>query len=97
MVDYEVTLIDADIEGPMKGEMRLALSRGGEQQACVEYGWTEADFTARFVGHAPSLSVPAHPTVFMSAPIMAIQELKAAPGDLPTDVFQNHKVFIDVA
>ncbi|AWZ01398.1 hypothetical protein RHODOSMS8_01864 [Rhodobiaceae bacterium] len=96
-MDYEVTLIDADIEGPMKGEMRLALTKNGEEQARVEYGWTEADFKARFVGHAASLSVPAHPTVFMSAPIMAIQELTAAPGDLPTDVFKNHKVFIDVA
>ena len=96
-MDYEVTLIEADIEGPMKGEMRLALSKDGEEQARVEYGWTDSDFTARFVGHAPSLPVPAHPTVFLSAPIAAIQALKASPADLPTDVFQNHKVFIVVA
>lgn len=96
-MDYEVTLLEADIAGPLKGTMRLGVCRDSDLQASVEYGWTEVDFTARFVGDASRLPVPAHPTVFLSAPIAAIQALKATPTDLPTDVFQHHKVFIDVA
>ncbi|MCE8000003.1 MAG: hypothetical protein HEP70_14170 [Rhodobiaceae bacterium] len=96
-MDYEVTLLEADIEGPMKGSMRLGVCSGGDLQASIEYGWSDKDFTARFVGNASQLPVPAHPTVFLSAPIAAIQALKVKPADLPTDVFQHHKVFIDVA
>jgi hypothetical protein len=96
-MDYEVTLIEADIEGPLKGEMALGLAREGRQAARVEYSWTDKEFVARFVGSAATLPVPAHPTTFLSAPIIAIQALKAQPTDLPTSVFQNHKVFINVA
>jgi len=96
-MDYEVTLIEADIEGPKKGTMCLGLERDGSEQARIEYSWNDVEFVARFVGHAPSLPVPAHPTVFLSAPILAIQQKKSEPTDLPTSVFNNHKVFIDVA
>ncbi|PCJ71913.1 MAG: hypothetical protein COA62_04955 [Rhodobiaceae bacterium] len=96
-MDYEVTLIEADIEGPMRGKMVLGLAHEGGQTARVEYSWTDKEFAARFVGNAAVLPVPAHPTTFISAPIAAIQALKAQPTDLPTSVFQNHKVFINVA
>ena len=54
-MDYEVTLIEAEIEGPMKGKMALGLARDGGETARVEYSWTDKEFVARFVGNAAAL------------------------------------------
>lgn len=93
---YEVTLIDADIRHPMDGEMRLAIEVDGERKAVLEYHWTEEHYTARFVGHAPSMPAPAHPTTFLQAPIAAIQALKGPAHALPTDVFRDHKITFEI-
>jgi len=95
-MDYEVTLIEARIEGPAKGEMRLGLEREGAQVAAVDYEWNDTHFTARFVGHAASMPVPTHPIHFLSKPLIAVQALRTDAHALPTDVFRDHKVFFDV-
>ena len=95
-MDYEVTLIEANIEHAMKGEMRLGIVHDGKRKATLEYDWTDEYFTARFVGHAPSMPAPAHPVVFLQKPIEAIQALKTEEHTFPTDVFRDHKVYFKV-
>ncbi len=93
---YDVKLIDANIEHAMKGEMRLGITQNGQLEAMVEYDWTGDYFNARFVGHAPTMPEPAHPTAFLFRPIEAIQALKTQKHQLPTDVFKDHKVSFNV-
>lgn len=94
---HTVVLIDGEIRGPMDGEMRLGIEVAGRRRATVEYNWTEAHFTARFVGHAPSMPVPAHPTVFLRQPIEAIHALKRQKDELPTDVLRRERVTFEIA
>jgi len=92
---YEITLLEADIQNPMDGSMRLGLVYEGEQKAELEYRWDDAHFTAIFHGHAPSLPVPAHPTFLLQAPIATLYALKTDAHRLITDVFQDHQITID--
>ena len=93
---YEVTLIDADIRSPMDGEMRLGLKHQENLVAELEYQWDDSKFTATFHGHAPSLPVPAHPTLLIEQPIAAIGQLKTDAHWLPSDVFLDNRVFITI-
>ena len=94
---YEITLLNADIRDAMDGTMRLGLNHENEQQAELEYNWDAATFTATFHGHAPSLPAPAHPFALFSKPIAAIQALKNDTHQLPSDVFKDHQVFIELS
>lgn len=94
---YKITLLEADIRDPMKGNMRLGLVHEGEQKAELEYRWDDSEFVAVFHGNAPGLPVPAHPTVLLQKPIAAIYALKSDAHRLPTDVFKDHEVSIDVS
>ena len=93
---YEVKLLEADIQGPMLGQMQLALHAEGKEQAQLAYDWTDSHFTARFLGHAPSMPAPAHPVAFLSRPIEAIQALKTDQHIYPTDVFKDHQVSFEL-
>ncbi len=95
-MSYEVTLINANIRHAMDGEMRLGLVHDGTLAAEISYEWDAEKFTTCFHGHAPSMPVPAHPTAFIERPIAAINALKTDPKQLPTDVFENHRVFLDL-
>lgn len=94
---YEITLLEAEISDPMNGAMRLGLVHEGEKKAELEYQWDASKFTAVFHGNAPSLPEPAHPTVLLQKPIAAIQALKIDEHRLPTDVFKDHCVFINLS
>ena len=94
---YEITLLEADIRDPMDGTMSLGLSRKGEQKAVLQYAWDAAKFTAIFHGHAPSLPVPAHPTVLLERPIAALYGVKTDAHRLITDVFQDHRITIEIS
>jgi hypothetical protein len=94
---YAVTLIEADIADAMHGKMRFGLNHEGDRKAELTYDWDETHFTATFIGHAPSLPVPAHPVVLLSRPIAAINALKTDPAQLPSEVFKDHLVTIEVA
>lgn len=94
---YEIVLLSADIRDPMSGEFRLGLVYEGEQKAELEYHWNETQFTAVFHGHASSLPVPAHPTILIQKPIAAMLTLKTKEHTLPTDVFMDHRVTIDLS
>ena len=91
---YEITLLSADIRNPMDGEMRIGLEHDGKRAAEVEYHWTAKQFTAVFHGHAPSMPSPAHPTAFIERPIAAIYALKTDAHRLPSDVFNDNRVFM---
>ena len=93
---YEITLLKADIKGPMDGNMRLGLVHGGEQRAELEYSWDDSHFTAIFHGSASDLPIPAHPVALLQKPIAAIYDLKTDAHRFPSDVFQDHQVSIDV-
>jgi hypothetical protein len=93
---YQINLLHADIPQPMQGDMRLALVHKGDQVAELEYRWDDKQFTAVFVGNAPSLPQPAHPMFLLQKPIEAIQALKTDDHVLPTDVFKDHQVSIEV-
>jgi len=93
---YEITLLEADIRNPMDGNMRLGLVYEGEQKAELEYHWDDTRFTAVFHGHAPSLPVPAHPTILLQAPIASLYALKTDAHRLITDVFQDHQIIINL-
>lgn len=93
---YEVTLISADIRSPMGGEMRLALEHKGARAAEIEYHWDDKQFTAVFHGHAPSMPVPAHPTLFIERPITAINKLKTEKHSLISDVFTDNRVYMTI-
>lgn len=91
---YEITLVSADIRTPMDGEMRLGIEHNGTGVAEVEYRWDAKQFTATFHGYAPSMPVPAHPTQFIEMPIAAINKLKTSEHRLPSDVFNDNRVFM---
>lgn len=93
---YEVTLIDADIRDAMDGQMRLGLKYEENLVAEIEYQWDASKFVATFHGHAPSLPVPAHPTLLIEQPIAAIGLLKTSAHRFPSDVFQDNRVFITI-
>ncbi len=93
---YDVTLLGASITSPLFGEMRLGLQVENKQLAEIEYTWTDKHFTARFVGFAPGMPTPAHPVAFISKPIEAIQALKTGAHKLPTDVFTDTAVSIEI-
>lgn len=93
---YEVTLLSADIRGPLYGEMRLGLEYDGSRVAAIDYQWDAKRFTATFHGHAASMPEPAHPTVFVERPIAAINQLKTPDHTLPSDVFVDNRVFMTV-
>ncbi|MBO6511054.1 MAG: hypothetical protein JJ979_21645 [Roseibium sp.] len=93
---YEINLLHADIPETMKGDMRLGLMHEGRQVAALEYSWDDTRFTAVFVGNAPSLPHPAHPVFLLQKPIAAIRALKTRDHTLPTDVFKDHQVSIEV-
>ncbi|RED53469.1 hypothetical protein [Aestuariispira insulae] len=94
---YDVSLIDAQIEHAMKGKMRLGICMDGREAAQVSYDWNDEHFTARFIGHAPSMPVPAHPIAFVAKPLEAIQAMKTERHKLPTDVFYDHQVSFNLA
>lgn len=94
---YEITLLEADIREPMNGNMRLGLVHEGEQKAELEYHWDDSQFTAVFHGNAPALPIPAHPTALLQKPIAAIYALKTDAHRLPTDVFKDHQISIDLS
>ena len=91
---YQIDLIHADIPQPMNGTMRLGLMHHGVQLAELNYHWDDKQFSAVFVGHAPSLPHPAHPVELLQKPIAAIQALRTPEHARPTDVFRNHQVTI---
>lgn len=93
---YQITLIEADIASAMQGRMSLGLDYAGARKAELAYEWDETHFTAKFVGNAPSLPVPAHPVVLLSKPITAMYALKTEHHRLPTDVFRDHLVTIEI-
>jgi hypothetical protein len=93
---YEITLISADIRDPMDGEMRLGLKHDDAIVAEVDYRWDAKQFTAVFHGHAPTLPVPAHPTLFLERPIAAVRALKTPAHRFPSDVFVDNRVFITI-
>ena len=62
----------------------------------MEYRWDETRFTAIFHGYAPGLPVPAHPTVLLHKPMAAIRALMTDAHRVPTDVFRDHRVSIDL-
>ncbi len=96
-MNYEISLVEAEIAGPTHGRMRLGLDLEGERKADLAYEWDESHFTAKFIGHAESLPAPAHPTVLLSKPIAAMYALKRSHHRLPTDVFEDNLVTIEIA
>lgn len=94
---YEITLLEADIRNPTDGNMVLGLIHEGNQKARLEYIWDTDKFTAVFHGNAPSLPVPSHPTTLLQRPIEAIYALKTDSHRLPTDVFGDHQITIDLS
>lgn len=93
---YNLKLKSANIEQPLKGNMTLGIDYNDLEVAAVEYEWTDTYFNARFLGHAPSLPIPAHPTAFIRKPIEEIMKLKAEHHRLPSDVFTDHQISIEV-
>jgi len=93
---YEITLLSADTQGAQKGEMNLGLIHEGTQRAEVQYRWSDADFTAKFVGLASAMPVPAHPTEFIARPIAAIRALMTPEHHVPCDVFGDNRVHIRI-
>lgn len=93
---YEVTLLTADIRDPLNGEMNLGLVHKGTQAAEVQYRWTKEEFMATFVGLAPAMPVPAHPTEFIARPIAAIRSLMTPAHRFPSEVFKDNRVSIDL-
>ena len=94
-MSYEVKLKEADIEHVMKGEMSIGIHHGGEEKAMIQYEWTETYFNARFIGHAPSMPIPNHPTAFIRKSIEAISSKKADNHQFPSDVFEDHLIHFD--
>lgn len=94
---YEVTLLEADIRDPMNGNMILGLEYKNEEVARLEYHWDAAEFKAIFHGNAPSLPIPAHPTLLLQRPIAAIYAVKSDEHRLVTDVFKDHQITIDLS
>ncbi len=93
---YDITLIEADVPDVTHGHMRLALDHKGDRQAELAYDWDESHFTATFIGNARTLAAPAHPVVLLSKPITAMYAMKAEHHRLPTDVFNDRKVTIEI-
>lgn len=93
---YQIELLQADIPRPMSGSMRLGLVHEGSRLAELDYRWDETQFSATFVGNAPSLPHPAHPVELLQKPIAAIQSLRTADHARPTDVFKEHRVSIEL-
>ena len=93
---YQITLLSADIQSPHKGEMSLGFVHDGTQATEVQYHWTDAHFTAKFIGLVSGMPVPAHPPEFMARPITAIRALMKPEHKFPSDVFQDNRVTIDV-
>ena len=94
---YQITLLQQDINGPLDGNMRLGLVHEGEQKAELEYKWDDKQFTAVFHGLAMELPVPAHPIALLEKSVTAMYALMTDAHRLPTDVFQNHQVSIDIS
>ena len=95
-MNYDITLIEAQIAGPTHGTMRLGLDYAGDRKADLVYEWDEGHFTATFVGNARNLPRPAHPVVLLSKPIAAMYALKSDHHRLPTDVFKDHLIAIEI-
>ena len=95
-MQYEVTLISANIRNPMDGEMRLGLEHDGKGVAEIEYHWDDKQFTAVFHGHAPSMPIPAHPVQFIERPIAAINSIKTEKHRLPSDVFKDNRIYMTI-
>lgn len=93
---YNVKLLSANIQSPLDGEMSLGLEVEDKRQAIIEYEWSKEHFTARFKGFAPDMPAPAHPVTFISKPIDAIYALKNETHTLPTDVFKDSLVAINI-
>lgn len=93
---YEITLLEAEIRDPMNGNMTLGLLHKGEQKATMAYFWNAEKFSAVFHGNAPSLPIPAHPATLLQKPIEALYKLKTDSHRLITEVFQDHKITIEI-
>lgn len=91
---YEVILISADIRSLLDGDMRLGLEHNGVLAAEIEYHWNEEHFTATFRGHAPSMPIGGHPTMFIERPIAAVNKLKTEKHRFSSDVFTDNRVFM---
>lgn len=96
-MNYDITLIEAQIAGPTHGTMRLGLDHEGDRKADLVYKWDESHFTATFVGNAGNLPRHAHPVVLLSKPIAAIYALKSDHHRLLTNVFKDHLVAIEIS
>ena len=95
-MEYEVKLKSADIRTPLDGEMSLGLEVEAVEKASIDYSWSAEHFTARFNGLAQAMPTPAHPAVFISRPIEALNALKTEQHTLPSDVFKNNLVTFTV-
>ncbi len=94
---YQITLLEQEINGPLDGNMRLGLVHSGEQKAELEYRWDGTQFMAVFHGIANELPVPAHPVALLEKSITTMYALMTDAHRLPTDVFQDHQVSIDIS
>jgi hypothetical protein len=93
---YEIKLLEADIRNPMDGSMTLGLHHEDTLCGTLEYSWDDKMFSSVFHGNAPSLPVPAHPTMLLQRAIAAIYALKTADHAVLTDVFRDHVITINV-
>lgn len=93
---YQIKLIEADIRNPMDGNMLLGLEFDGKLVAKLEYFWDEKKFSSVFHGNAPSLPVAAHPMTLLQKPIAALYAAKTEKHAIITDVFQDHKISIQL-
>lgn len=94
-MSYEITLLEADIRGPMDGSMKLGLVHESLQKAEMEYRWDQNHFTATFFGNAPSLPIAVHPMLLLQKPIAELYALKTDGHKIITDVFMDHSVTIN--
>lgn len=93
---YEIKLLEADIRDSMDGSMTLGLHHDDILCGKLEYTWDDKMFSSVFQGNAPSLPVPAHPTMLLQRAVAAIYALRTEDHPVLTDVFRDHVVTINL-
>jgi len=93
---YEIKLIEADIRDPMDGSMTFGLHHEDKLCGKLEYTWDDKMFASVFHGNAPSLPVPAHPTMLLQRAVAAVYALRSEDHAVLSDVFRDHVVTINI-
>lgn len=93
---YNLSLKNADVPDPYKGEVNLGLHHDGAEIASVDLHWDNTQFTSRFNGFAPDLPSQAHPMEYVKAAIDAIYAAKVTPEEPISSVFGRSSLQISI-